>query len=1039
MRHRRRTGLVVWGDSMAVIGEADIIIGADANPFERALERSTSAITRTVNKNLSKIASATPQELGKMVSSVGSSMQSAGKKLTNSLTVPIVGATAAAGTLVTALGFKRLVGIDTARSQFKGLGYDAEAVMAQVDKGVTNTSLSMAQGASTAVGILATGAVPLEGLEDQIKRVANVSAAYNVDAEHASYLLNNVLTKQKVTWGDLAQMQQNQIPIVTALADEFGYTGEEIQKMAQKGEISIDMLNQALDAKAGAAAEEYAKSWSGISANIIANLGKIGAKLMEPSFEIIKEKAADFLKFLQSPEFANWADEWGEKIGNMVAKVVDAISKLISRWNNLSPAMQKTIGAFVGLAAAAGPMIGITGKLVSGFGGLITRFPALGTFISQIAGGFTKAAGSSFTFAGRIGLAGSSITRFLGPIGLAVASLVAMYTSSESFREAIDKLVGIIGGVLMSVFKSLVGVLKALSPLFELIMGLVGKLAGILGDALGKALEALMPVIQWLANLLGKVLSKAVEALGAAIEWLVGLFSRANDGTSSFGKAWEWVLGVMKPIAAWFQGTFGPIIQSLGEMFGAIWEKLKNFWETVGVPTLDAIKLGWEMLWQGIQQIWEAIGPPLMLAIETAWNNIQIVFETVWNIIVVIFQTAWDTIQIIIETALGVIQGIIDTVTAVIQGDWEGFWDAILGIVETIWEGITTAVETAVNAVKEIIDSILQGISAIWENIWNSIKEVVTQVWNEIVSAVSRFIESVRRTVSNVLSSIQGTWNSVWTSISTFFSEIWKGIQGAATEFMNGVKETFKSVLEFIGSIPEKIKDLFSDMGTLLLDSGKALVNGFLEGIKKAWGKLTDWVSKGLSKLRNLFPFSPAKTGPFSGRGWVTYSGESLGSAFGSSIVRALDRSEKDISGSLSSIADDFTNLSTPMFDAFDVGKSMADQLAAGLDGGRNSVADAAHALASAAQGEFSGTYGPSIAGTGIVSAASRLGTPGGAAAASVGSSNNGVVFNAPLIAVENMTVDSDDRVRELAQELWARAQRSDRAQGRINLGGVVR
>lgn len=1025
---------------MAVIGEADIIIGADANPFERALNKSTAAISSTVNKNLSKIASATPQELGRMVTSVGNSMQSVGKKLTNSITLPAVGATAAAGTLVTALGFKRLVGIDTARGQFKGLGYDADAVMKQVDKGVTNTSLSMAQGASSAVSILATGAVPLSGLEDQIKRVANVSAAYGVDAEHANYLLNNVLTKQKVTWGDLAQMQQNQIPIVTALADEYGLTGEEVQKMAEKGEISIDMLNQALDSKAGAAAEEYAKTWRGVAANITANLGKIGAKLMEPSFEIIKEKAADFLTFLQSPEFANWADEWGQKLGNMTQKAVDAISNLIDWWNNLSPAMQESIGAFVGLAVAAGPLLVAVGKLTSGFGGLITRFPALGRFISQLAGGFMKTAGSSFTLAGRIGLVGSNLTKFLGPIGLAIAAFIAMYTNSESFREAINNLVKVIGGVVMTVFESLMGVLEALAPIFELIMGLVGKLAGILGDALGKALEAVMPVIEWLAELLGTVLKAAVEAFGAVIEWLVGLFSGASDETSAFGKAWEWVLGVMEPIAAWFQGTFGPIIESLGDMFGAIWDQLKMFWESVGVPTIEAIKLGWEMLWQSIQAVWEVVGPPLMLAIETAWNNIQIVFETVWNIIVVIFQTAWDTVQIIIETALGVIQGIIDTVTAVIQGDWEGVWNAIRGIIETVWEGITAAVETAINAVMEIIDSVLQGISAIWENIWNSIKGVLSQVWNDIVSAVSGFIESVRSTVSNVLTSIQGTWNSIWTSISTFFSEIWKGIQSAATEFMNGVKETFESVLEFIGKIPEKVKDLFSNMGSLLLESGKALVNGFLEGIKSAWGKVTGWVSDGLGKLRNLFPFSPAKEGPFSGRGWVTYSGESLGATFGSSIADALDKSRKGVSDSLSDIAEDFSSLSIPMLDVFDVGMSMADQLAAGLEGGRNSVADAAHSLAEAAQEQFSGTYGPSITGTGIVGAANHLSTPSSQAVNS-GSSDDkgGVVFNAPLLSVETMTVDSDDRVRQLAQELWARAQRSDRAQGRINLGGVVR
>src|SRR5699024_11037152 len=163
---------------------------------------------------------------------VGANFKTAGGRISDvgtdltKLTSPIsVAATAAAG-LVGVLGFKRLVGIDTAKSQIKGLGYDAEAVMEDVDRGVTDTSLSLAEGG--------------QELEDQIKRVANVSAAYGIEGEHAGYLLNNILTKNKVTWGDLSQMQQNQIPIVSQLADHYGVTGDEIEKMAQDGQISIE-------------------------------------------------------------------------------------------------------------------------------------------------------------------------------------------------------------------------------------------------------------------------------------------------------------------------------------------------------------------------------------------------------------------------------------------------------------------------------------------------------------------------------------------------------------------------------------------------------------------------------------------------------------------------------------------------------------------------------------------------------------------------------------------------------------------------------
>src|SRR5690625_6450435 len=85
--------------------------------------------------------------VGDRMMGVGQSFKNAGQDISNvgtdltKLTSPISAAATAAAGLVGVLGFKRLVGIDTAKSQIKGLGYDAEAVMEDVDRGVTDTSL----------------------------------------------------------------------------------------------------------------------------------------------------------------------------------------------------------------------------------------------------------------------------------------------------------------------------------------------------------------------------------------------------------------------------------------------------------------------------------------------------------------------------------------------------------------------------------------------------------------------------------------------------------------------------------------------------------------------------------------------------------------------------------------------------------------------------------------------------------------------------------------------------------------------------------
>src|SRR5690625_1957537 len=122
--------------------------------------------------------------VGDRMIDVGANFKTAGGRISDvgvgltKLTSPISAEATAAAGLVGVLGFKRLVGIDTVMSQIKGLGYDAEAVMEDVDRGVTETFVPVAEGAAIHRSALDTWNVEVgQGLEDQFKRVANVSAA----------------------------------------------------------------------------------------------------------------------------------------------------------------------------------------------------------------------------------------------------------------------------------------------------------------------------------------------------------------------------------------------------------------------------------------------------------------------------------------------------------------------------------------------------------------------------------------------------------------------------------------------------------------------------------------------------------------------------------------------------------------------------------------------------------------------------------------------------------------------------------------------
>src|SRR5690606_33366372 len=73
------------------------------------------------------------------------------------------------------------------------------------------------------------------------------------------------------------------------------------------------------------------------------------------------------------------------------------------------------------------------------------------------------------------------------------------------------------------------------------------------------------------------------------------------------------------------------------------------------------------------------------------------------------------------------------------------------------------------------------------------------------------------------------------------------------------------------------IINALAGLGSKLLNSGKSLIDGFTQGIRDAAGRAVQAAKDMLGSVRNLFPFSPAKEGPFSGRGWVRYSGQSIG------------------------------------------------------------------------------------------------------------------------------------------------------------------
>ena len=70
--------------------------------------------------------------------------------------------------------------------------------------------------------------------------------------------------------------------------------------------------------------------------------------------------------------------------------------------------------------------------------------------------------------------------------------------------------------------------------------------------------------------------------------------------------------------------------------------------------------------------------------------------------------------------------------------------------------------------------------------------------------------------------------------------------------------------------------------------SGKSIVDGFVRGMRSAIGAVRSAANAVVSAARGFFPFSPAKEGPFSGKGYTTHSGRALVKDWAKGIESAM-------------------------------------------------------------------------------------------------------------------------------------------------------
>lgn len=744
---------------------------------------------------------------------------------------------------------------------FQGIASKASSAMGAVGnalKGVGNAVKGIATGAVT-VGIagigtaltagfsrlnaIDTASAKLRGLGNDAKSVDAIMANATASVKGTSFGLGEAATvaASAVAAGikpgeQLETMLKGVANVAAATGGTMEETGSVFNKVAATGKAYTDNINQLSDR--GLPIWQALADKLGVTTDEVremASKGKIDFQTFSDAAASAAGTVATEMGTTVPGAFANLK----ASIGRIGANLLDGV---FGKLGPLIQAATKALGPMEDMAKGLGSAIGdVLGPAIDRVTGWLTK-------LGEGAGGITgKLSGMSGVIApvaaafGALGLGG------VGPL------LTKIPILGEAFGGLANSL-GLIGGP-VGVAVAALGGLIATTPRLKSAFG--AQLSALFQN-LKNTLSGMGPAFETFK----KTLSLAFKDVGPS------LIGSLESVINSVGAIFQQLIGVIPQIVEPLLTGFGQMAPAIGQTLTAIASAITTLITSLLPPLASIIQA-------------------LMPVITTVMNVIGQVASIIVNLVSTVLPPLLDVVNALIQPILSMITTLLPPLNAVIQA----LIPIIMQIVAALAE-IIAPIGQIVAQIAGAVMPIIQQLGSIVQSVANLVAWAINSLLLPAFSAMAPAVTSAVGTVKAVFSTISGIISGIVNVVSGIISGNWGQV-------WNGFKQIVSSAVKGLGSIVGGIRDTvlnaLSGAGQWLVQSGKAIIDGLISGIKGAISGAKDAVSGALQSIRDLFPFSPAKEGPFSGRGWVLYSGRSITAAFAQGVTDNAGKAEKAV------------------------------------------------------------------------------------------------------------------------------------------------
>ncbi|QUY60899.1 hypothetical protein [Gulosibacter molinativorax] len=477
-----------------------------------------------------------------------------------------------------------------------------------------------------------------------------------------------------------------------------------------------------------------------------------------------------------------------------------------------------------------------------------------------------------------VGTALSNIVPRVGQILQSLVQSIPSFLSSivtilpQPFQDGLDKISESVGGL-----DNLLGPLGASFGAIGAI-GLVPLLSKLpIVGSLFSGLATKLPIVGSLFSGLATKLPLLTNPLFIAAAGL-GAFAAAGG---DFGQIGDLVSGFVDTIVSALPGVIDAIVSAIPELVDGILSAVPQLLEAatqIVQALIDGIVVAVPLLVEGavtlVTGLLDAIVANLPMIIQAALTLVTTLLQGIIQALPVLIQAG-------ISLLMGLIQGIIENLPMII----EAALSLINGLLTAIVENLPLIIQAGIDLLMALVTGLIDALPMLLDGALQLLIGLVTAITENLPLIIEAGISLIMSLILGIIGALPDLITSAVGMISTIVETLLENlpmiIEAAIQIILAIVEGLVVAIPDLIAAIPQIIEAIWNAITEVdWLELGKTIIQGLIDGIASMVSGVGDAIGGVVDEISSWLPQSPAKKGPFSGRGWTPHRGKSLVEGF---------------------------------------------------------------------------------------------------------------------------------------------------------------